>query len=66
VLAYWRREPAQLDGVSGSGMVDPGWVAEMLSGTLGADVTTVGFLANLQVIAEMLGAPANASEVFIT
>jgi len=26
----------------------------------------VGFLANLQVIAEMLGAPANASEVFIT
>ena len=66
VLAYWRREPAQLDGVSGCGMVDPGWVAEMLSGTLGADVTTVGFLANLQVIAEMLGAPANASEVFIT
>jgi asparagine synthase (glutamine-hydrolysing) len=66
VLAYWRREPARLDGVTGSGMVDPGWVAEMLSGARGADVTTVGFLANLQVIAEMLGAPANASEVSIT
>jgi hypothetical protein len=65
VLAYWR-QPAQLDGVTRSGMVDPGRVAEMLSGAPGADVTTVGFLANLQVIAEMLGAPANASEVFIT
>ena len=66
VLACWRREPARLDGVTGSGMVDPGWVADMLSGIRGADVTTVGFLANLQVIVEMLGAPANASEVLIT
>lgn len=66
VLAYWRREPGQLDGVAGTGMADPGWLSELLSGTRRADVATVGFLVNLQVIAETLGAPADSGEVLIT
>ena len=49
-----------------TGMADPGWLAGMLAGTCEADVATVGFLANLQVIAETLGAPAGTTEVLIT
>lgn len=66
VLAEWRREPAQLDGVAETGMVDCGWLSELLSGARGADVATVGFLANLQVIVETLSAPAETGEVALT
>ncbi len=66
VLAHWRGEPGQLDGVAATGMADPGWLAGMLAGTCRADVATVGFLANLQVIAETLGAPAGTTGMLIT
>jgi asparagine synthase (glutamine-hydrolysing) len=66
VLAGWRREPGQLDAVAGTGLADPGWLSELLAGTGPADVATVGFLANLQVIAQTLGAPADTGEVAIT
>ena len=66
VLAHWRAEPGQLDGVAASGMTDPGWLAGMLAGARDPDVATVGFLANLQVIAETLGAPTGAAGRLIT
>lgn len=66
VLACWRRDPGQLEGVAGTGMVDPGWLSGLLAGTRGADVTTVGFLANLQVAAARLGAPAGTDGALIT
>ena len=66
VLAHWRAEPGRLEGVAATGMADSGWLAGMLAGTCGADVATVGFLANLQVIAETLGAPAGTAAMLIT
>lgn len=66
MLAHWRAEPGRLEGVAATGMADSGWLAGMLAGTCGADVATVGFLANLQVIAETLGAPAGTAAMLIT
>jgi hypothetical protein len=63
VAANWRRKPGRRGR---DGMVEPGWLSELLSGTCGADVATAGFLASVQVIAETLGAPAGVGEALIT
>lgn len=57
VLVHWRRDPASLDGVYRLGLVDPAWLNDVLSGVHQADVATIGFLTNLQVIAEAAGHP---------
>lgn len=55
VLNHWRREPALLDGVHRIGLVNQAWLTDVLSGARQADVAAIGYLANLQVIAEVAG-----------
>ncbi|MGI8446755.1 MAG: hypothetical protein ACR2MP_06135, partial [Streptosporangiaceae bacterium] len=62
----WRREPGQLDGVAGTGVVDPGWLSELLAGTRGARRDHRGLPGYLQVSTEMLGAPADTGGALIT
>jgi asparagine synthase (glutamine-hydrolysing) len=52
VLEHWRSEPGLLAGVAATGLADGAWIARLLAGVCGADPATVGYLANLAVMAE--------------
>jgi len=61
VLAHWRAEPQLLDGLAGTGLVDANWLTQLLSGDRTTDAATVGFLTNLEVMSNVIGAPLDAT-----
>jgi asparagine synthase (glutamine-hydrolysing) len=52
VLEHWRAVPDLLAGLPATGMVDAWWLGRLVDGACDADPATVGYLANLVVMAE--------------
>ena len=57
MLMHWRSNPSLLDGLGHLGVIDDNWLSELLAGRRTADASTVGHLASLEVIAEVVTAP---------
>ena len=54
VLSHWRATPDLFDNVSNTGVVDTDWLEQVLENRRTPDASTVGYLANLQVMSEQI------------